>query len=220
MKYPLNFFLFKTFALLFFASSFTHGKEAFNVAPQLSSESLESIRGVSRQILAAKKSGSTDLSDVSQLNSFRAILDKLIAAELGSKSRRPNREKGQSIAHQLQSRERVAELRKAARADARALVNQSRNRNEINTSRVRNSTQNEASPDETAITEQRIQLFDRWATKLDSALADDSHKRLATLLSLRRQLSRNSQNSASDPSVLTPTPTLRAVSLSNTQAKQ
>jgi hypothetical protein len=176
----------------------------------LSPERLAAIRTVGRHVLAAKKSGTEDAADAAQLAGLRASLDALIAADLDPKNRTPITVQGQESGEQRKTREKVASLREAAHTDARAVAAQLRNRGEIKAAQARSQPELDTRSAGLPIGEQRARLFERWAQKLDAALADDGVERVVQLRELRDQL-RATQGNINEAPLTHDTPTLQAM---------
>lgn len=183
---------------------------ATSEARALNSAQLTAIRVISRNVLAAKKSGTEDGTDAAQLASLRASLDQLIAAELAPRIGTPITLQGEESGEQSRTRERVASLRESARADARAVAAQLRSRGELKAARVRNQPEQDTRSAGLPIGEQRARLFERWAQKLDAALADGGADRGAPLRELREQL-RATKGGVNDAPLTHGTPTLQAM---------
>lgn len=183
---------------------------AASEARALTPAQLSAIRGISRNVLAAKKSGQEDSADASQLASLRASLDALIAADLDPKNRAPITVQGQESNEQRKAREKFATLRDSARSDARALAAQLRSRSEIKAAQARSAPEANTRSAGLPIGEQRARLFERWASKLDAALADGNEDRAGQLRELRDQL-RATKGSVSEAPVTHGTPTLQAM---------
>jgi hypothetical protein len=176
----------------------------------LSPTQIQAIRGISRNVLAAKKSGVEDDADVAQLASLRGSLDQLIAADLDPKNRAPITVQGQESGEQRKTRARVTNLRDTARSDARAVVAQMRQRGETKAARARGTPEEDTRSAGLPIGEQRARLFERWAQKLDAALADENVDRSTELHALR-ELLRATHGSLSDAPITHGTPTLLAM---------
>ncbi len=168
-------------------------------AAHLSPERLAAIRGIGRNVLAAKKSGVEDDADAAQLARLRASLDALIAADLDPKNRTPITVQGQETGEQRKGRERVVALRESTRADARTLATQLRGTPEAD-------TRSAGLP----IGAQRARLFDRWAQELDTALAEGNEERAGQLRELRNRL-RATKGSVNPAPLVHGTPTLQAM---------
>lgn len=184
---------------------------ASEAAPRtLSPAQLGAIRGISRNVLAAKKSGSEDSADAAQLASLRASLDALIAADLDPRNRTPITVQGQESGEQRSVREKVARLRESARADARAVAAQLRSRGELKAAHARSQPGQDTRSAGLPIGEQRARLFERWAQKLDAALAEGNEDRTAQLRELRDQL-HATKGSVNEAPLTHRTPTLQAM---------
>lgn len=183
---------------------------AVSKAHALSPAQLTAIRSIGRNVLAAKKSGTEDGADVAQLISLRASLDQLIAADLDLGNRMPITVQGQENGEQSKMRKRIADLREAARADARAVAVQLRHRGELKAARAHATPAKDTRSAGLPIGVQRAYLFERWAQKLDAALAEDNADRLGQLRVLREQL-RVTRGSLSDAPITHSTPTLQAM---------
>ncbi|MDP2787522.1 MAG: hypothetical protein Q8O79_05550 [Pseudomonadota bacterium] len=162
---------------------------AVKAAPRgLAPAQLAAIRAIGRNVLAAKKSGADDPADAEQLVQLRASLDRLIAADLNPGNRIPITLLGQENAAQRTAAQTVAKRREAAHSDARALSGQFKQRAEFMVSRAQVDPQADTTSAGFAIGAQRAQLYERWAQKLDEALADDSPSRVGKLAELRDRL--------------------------------
>lgn len=179
-------------------------------ARALSPTQLAAIRGISRNVLAAKKSGSDDGADAAQLASLRASVDQLMAVDLDPKNRAPITVQGQESGEQGRTREKVAKLREVARSNAAAMASQLRRRGELNVAHLRSQPEQDTRSAGMPIGEQRARLFERWAQKLDAALADDGANRAAELRTLREQL-RVTRGGLSNVPLTHDTPTLQAM---------
>jgi len=183
---------------------------AASEARTLTPAQLTAIRGISRNVLAAKKSGPEDGADAAQLASLRASLDQLMADDIAPKNRPPVTLQGQESGEQRTTRERVASMREAARTDARAMAAQLRHRGELKAAHARSQPEQDTLSAGMPIGEQRARLFERWAQKLDAALAEDNADRAAGLAALREQL-RATHGSVSNAPIRRGTPTLQAM---------
>lgn len=179
-------------------------------AHTLSPAQLTAIRGIGRNVLAAKKSGTEDSADVAQLASLRAVLDALIAADFDPKNRTPITVQGQESGEQRKTREKVASLRETARSDARAMAAQLRSRSEIKAAHARSAPEADTRSAGLPIGEQRARLFERWAQKLDAALAEGNEDRVGQLRELRDQL-HATQGGVNEAPLAHRTPTLQAM---------
>jgi hypothetical protein len=176
----------------------------------LSPKQLSVVRRVGRNVLAAKKSGEEDSADAAQLDRLRAAVDALIAADLDPRNRTPISVQGEETVEQSQARERLSRLRASARADARVLSAQMRRRSEITAAQARGAAETVTRSAGLPIGEQRAHLFERWASKLEAALADDNEGRVGQLRELRDQL-RPTNGMVSDVPVTHGTPMLQAM---------
>lgn len=179
-------------------------KEAYALNPA----QIAAIRGISRNVLAAKKSGADNGDDGAQLSSLRARLDQLIGFELEPMSHSSITPEGQGGEDQRKTREKKVAIREAARSEGRAMAAQLRRYGDLKASRASGTPEADAA--QMSIDEQRAQMFVRWAQKLDAALADGNENRSADLLALRDQL--NSTNGrVTVPQPIRSTPTLQAM---------
>ena len=218
MNYPRYQALAGLLALLSLSANFAQAAErALQAPPVAASEAraltpaqLTAIRGASRNVLSAKKSGSEDGADAAQLASLRASLDALAAADHDPQNRAPITVQGQENSEQRKSRERLASLRESTRADARALAAQLRGRGELKAAQARSQPEQDTRSAGLPIGEQRARLFERWAHKLDAALAEGNEDRAGQLRELRDQL-RATKGTLSDAPVTHGTPTLQAM---------
>jgi len=155
---------------------------------ELAPEQLTAIRAIGRNVLAAKKSAIDDPADAEQLGRLRAAVHALAAAELETdKAAVITPQGGEAPAHPA-ARALAAERRDAARADARALVAQLRERGGLLASRAQVGDASGSTSAGLPMAEQRAHLFERWADKLDAALAETGPARTAQLMDLRNQL--------------------------------
>lgn len=189
-------------------SSTVMGKEG--VAHTLSPVQLNAIRAVGRHVLAAKKSGSDDPTDAEQLTRLRSTLDTLIAVDQDPKNRIPITVQGQESNEQRKKREHIAVLRESVRADARALATQLHKRSEMKAVLAQTTPEKETRSAGLPIGDQRARLFDRWAAKLDTTLAENNAERLSQLRELRDQL-RPIRSGVSEAPAAPGTPTLQAM---------
>jgi hypothetical protein len=179
----------------------------------LSPEQISAIRKVGRNVLAAKKSGAEDAPDAQQLAQLRATVSQIVAADLEPQNRSVL---SASVQNDMQKAGKSAESdarpphasRRAARANARALVAQLKGRGEWKASRSvpQDDTLSAGMP----IGKQRAQLFERWAEKLDNALADEGPDGQRELLALHQQL-QGELGRPSDVPAGRGTPTLKAM---------
>lgn len=179
-------------------------------ARSLAPAQLTAIRGIGRNVLSAKKSGGEDSADATELASLRASLDALIAADLDPRNGTPITVQGQETGEQRKAREEAASLRQSTRADARALAAQLRSRGEVKAAQARSTSEAETRSAGLPIGEQRARLFERWAQKLDAALAEDNEDRIGQLRELRDQL-RATKGSVNEAPLTHGTPTLQAM---------
>lgn len=176
----------------------------------LSPAQLSAIRGVSRNVLAAKKSGIEDGADADQLARLRSTVDQLIAADVDPRNRTPITVQGKESDEQRDVRDRVSRLRDTSRADARAVAAQLRQRGEVKAAHARRMSEDDTRSAGLPVGAQRARLFERWAQKLDAALADDNADRTTELRALREQLGAT-HGSLSDAPITHGTPTLQAM---------
>lgn len=158
---------------------------ATNEVRALSPAQITAIRGISRNVLAAKKSGGQDSEDVAQLSRLRASVDALIAADIQPVSITVA---GEESSDQRSTRDKIVRLREVAGGEAHALVAQLRSRSELKAARARGRAEESTHSAGLPIDEQRARLFERWANKLDSAINADGGDRLMKLNELRQQL--------------------------------
>ncbi len=176
----------------------------------LSPEQISAIRKVGRNVLAAKKSGQEDGSDVAQLASLRASVEALIAADLSLESRAAISAQGQDDGENAKQGRMRADKQESARAQARALASQLRQRSELKAAQFRSSPDIQSRSAGLPIGEQRARLIERLARKLDVALADVGADRVSDLHELRQQL-QPSLGRVSEASLTHGTPTLQAM---------
>lgn len=146
------------------------------------------IRAIGRNVLAAKKSAVDDPADAEQLGKLRAAVESLIASELDAKMQAPITAQGEEAPGLSPTRAAAIELRETARADARVLAGQLRQRAGLMASRAQSGGASETKSAGLQMGSQRAQLFDRAAQKLDAALAANDSERVAQLHALRDQL--------------------------------
>ncbi len=168
------------------------------------------IRAISRNVLAAKKSAVDDPADVEQLVKLRAAVDTLIATELDAKMRAPITAQGEEAPGLSPARAAALDLRETVRTDARALAGQLRQRAGLMASRVQAGGVSETKSAGMPMGNQRAQLFDRAAQKLDAALAANDSERVAQLHALRDQLQAGPGRLVDAP-LTRGTPTLQAM---------
>lgn len=179
-------------------------------AHALNPAQIAAIRSISRNVLAAKKSGADDGTDAAQLASLRASLDQLVDANLAPQNRMPITLQEQEGTEQRKSREKISNLRESARTDARAVAAQMRRRGEGQISQARSISEGETLSAGMPVGEQRAHLFQRLAQKLDAALVDDGVDRSNELRVLRDQLNAT-HGSLSNAPLSHGTPTLQAM---------
>lgn len=177
-------------------------KEAYALNPS----QIAAIRVISRNVLAAKKSGADNSDDAAQLSSLRTRLDQLISVELEPMSHSSNTPEGQRSEDLSKARAKKAALREAGRSDGRDMVTQLRRYGDLKASRASSTQEGDAGSTRMSIDDQRTQLFTRWAQKLEAALADGNENRTSELLALRDQLNSSSGSvTAAQPTRGTPT---------------
>ncbi len=152
----------------------------------LSAAQLSAIRGVSRTVLAAKKSGAEDAADLGQLNQLRGALERLIAAEFSPAQGRIALEHDGRDARA--GAERNVTAREALQFELRSMVSQLRNRSQRPSLPNRIDDDREVFSSGMPIRSQRSEMFERWTSALDTALAGPSAERTALLLGLHQQL--------------------------------
>lgn len=150
------------------------------------------IRIISRNVLAAKHSGVEDGADAAQLANLRAMVDRLVLAELEAAKQGTQDATGKEATPRT-TPEGAEGLTAAARADASGVATQLRLRSEHLQARSRSGPEAAVLSAGHAVGEQRARLFDRWAEKLDVALGQEGNERTARLLALRDQLRPASQ---------------------------
>lgn len=187
-------------------ASVTTGGEAHALSPA----QLTVIRGISRNVLVAKKSGVEDSPDLAQLANLRASLDQLVAADLDPSNRVPITVQGQESSPQRRTREKVTRLREVTRTDAQAVGAQLRQHGELKMAHARSAPEADSFSAGLPIGMQRAHLFERWAQKLDAALADGNEDRTIALFALREQLRAN-HGSLSEVPTTHGTPMLQAM---------
>lgn len=171
---------------------------------------ITAIRIISRNVLAAKRSGAEESTDAAHLASLRVSLDQLIAADLDPQNRTPITVQGQESDEQRKTSEKVARLREAARSDALAVVEQLNHRGELKAAHARATPEEDTRSAGLPVGEQRAQLFERLAHKLSAALADGNENRTTDLLELREQLG-STKRGVTNALLTHATPTLLAM---------
>ncbi len=179
---------------------------------------IAAIRGISRNVLAAKKSGAENGDDAAQLASLRSSVDALIAADLDAARDTPITVQGQESNEQRKVREKVVSLRQAARTEASGLVTQLRQRSERKKAVSQDSPEADAHSAGLPVGEQRARMFEQWAQKLDAALADGNDRRTVQLRELREQLQAK-QSGVVEAPYPRGTPTLQAMPADYVPAK-
>lgn len=160
---------------------------------------LSVIRGISRNVLAAKKNRTANNEDVVQLAELRTELDALIAAELEAEDHKttpvePNsgasvRRENMDASAQGPIPPRMAAMHAAGRDLASKLNRRAKRKNQFHLSRPDSDlTGNEKLLNGFPLTEQRTHLFDRWGKSLDAALAAEDADRVVQLQNLRNSL--------------------------------
>lgn len=173
----------------------------------LSPARISAIRGIGRSVLVAKKSGQEDLEDTAQLTSLRASVDALLSTDTQPALITVANEES---SEQRRVRDKVTRLRETARGDARAVAVQLRNHSERIAARVHSQDEEGTRSAGMPIGEQRAHLFERWASKLDAALAADGGERLSKLNELHQQL-KATDGRVSEVPLTRGTPTLQAM---------
>lgn len=146
---------------------------------------ISTIRSISRNVLSAKKSGNEDNSDAAELDNLRNSLEQLIEAEGLIMSETTSTDEN---GNRLRSTEKSLAFRAKARANARAMVAQFRQRGERSADHGHRTSQMETSSAGLPIGSQRTEMFENWANKLDEALNDDTEDKTRRLLELRSRL--------------------------------
>jgi hypothetical protein len=196
--------------LLCASAELSFAQESRPEARPLSTDQLSSIRVISRNILAAKKSGIDDSADVEQLKNFRTTLDKLIAAELDPKNRLPIALRGQDNGERRRRHDEAETLRKAARSDANKLTASMRQHSQRKMLQTREQEGDQTASSGLPVGEQRAMLFERWVQKLETALSDNTGDRAGQLLALQKQLGSTFGKVNAIPTARS-TPTLQAM---------
>lgn len=173
-------------------------------------EQIAAIRSISRGVLAAKKSGVEDATDLQQLLQLRNVVDRLVTAEFDPKNRPTISLQGQQSAHQSKQAQQMSADKNTTRADARAVAAQLRDHSQIVRTRHTSQDDGEARSAGLPIGEQRAKIFERLAQHLDTALAGEGDERLSGLRELQSQLSGSSKAGITAPSKR-PTPTMQAM---------
>lgn len=177
---------------------------------ELSPVQINAIRLVGRHILTAKRHSQEDGIDKAQLESLRGSLDQLISADVSLNTQSAITPQGQENTEQRKLIKRNLATHDAAFNSAKSLSQQLRGHGE---SKIVTDTQSEALSTHSAglpIGKQRAEMFEKWADKLDAALADDGSGRLVKLQALRTQLQSTDGKISAAP-INHGTPTLQAM---------
>ena len=183
---------------------------------ELAPAQLTAIRAIGRNVLAAKKSAVEDPADAAQLTTLRAMVDTLIATDLVLKAPIPITLQGGETPATSPARAAALTLRETTRTEARAFAVQMRQRS----AQMASSTQTAPSAQSGGVSgttsagmpvaNQRAQLFERMAQKLDTALAANNPDRVVQLHALRDQLQAG-RGKLVDAPLTHGTPTLQAM---------
>lgn len=184
----------------------------------LSPVQITAIRGISRNVLAAKKSGADNGEDAAQLASLRSTVDALIAADLDAAHDTPITVQDQESKEQRKLHEKVLSLHQVARTEAKGMVTQLRQRSERRKAESQDPSEVDTRSAGLPVGEQRARLFEQWAQKLDAALADGNERRTVQLHELREQLEAK-QSGAVEAPYPRGTPTLQAMPADYSPAK-
>lgn len=176
----------------------------------LAPEHLQVVRAVSQNVLMAKARSTADLFDNQRLERLRATINQLLAAEFDPQNQGLVTVEGQETKDQRKSRSVIAERRAKAHADGREVSREIRERARRNGSRAQGGQTTDAVSGGYSVEHQRARLFERWADKLDAALADNNPERVPQLLALRGQLQPN-KGGLIDAPLTYSTPTLQAM---------
>jgi hypothetical protein len=173
-------------------------------------EQLSAVRAIGRGVLAAKRGGSDDPADAEHLGRLRASLDALIAADLDPGNRSPITLQGQETGEQRRLQQRILRMHEALRADAWATAAELRRWAAAKAARAQAAPEADTRSAGLPIGAQRARMFERWAERLDAALAEGNENRLIELQELREQLSAT-PSSIDDAPLSRGTPTLQAM---------
>jgi hypothetical protein len=196
-----------------------HGGHAAEPSPPaaqvLAPDQLDAIRSISRSVLAAKKSGTDNPADGVQLAGLRAVLDQLLAAEFDPNNQSPITAKSSQGPTAIGAKAPVNASRAQAQSQALVVLEQLRQRaagapisQSTSVFAVR-SDSTEVTSGGLPVGEQRSRAFERWATKLEAAIAPDNPNRGVQLWQLREQLKPSKQ--LPDAPVARRTPSLQAM---------
>lgn len=180
----------------------------------LSPTQISVIRMVGRNILAAKKSGQEDGSDKAQLDNLKNTVDQLISVQINSQSviTPVSEQAAQTQDRQQTSKlnKRDSEARDTAFTHAKDFSKKLRQQNESRMALTAQSPELEAHSAGLPVGTQRAAMFQKWADKLDDALAQDDHTRMTKLIGLRMQL-QSVDGQVSEAPYNRGTPTLQAM---------
>jgi len=165
----------------------THQNES--VLRSLSPVQMNVIRSVGRHILTAKRHSQDGLADNEQLAILREGIDRLISAEgsLSAQSVITSQVHGNN--EQLTTRTQNKLSRDMALNQAKQLSQQLRSHHQL----AKTMLEEQPTAEKTLsaglpIGKQRAEMFEKWADKLDAALADDEGERLTKLQMLKAQI--------------------------------
>ena len=177
---------------------------------ELAPAQLTAIRAIGRNVLAAKKSAVEDPADAAQLSTLRAMVDTLIATDLALKAPIPITLQGGETPATSPARAAALTLRETTRTEARAFAVQMRQRSAQMASGAQSAGASGTTSAGMPVANQRAQLFERMAQKLDTALAANNLDRVAQLHVLRDQLQAG-RGKLVDAPLTHGTPTLQAM---------
>lgn len=177
---------------------------------ELAPAQLTVIRAIGRNVLAAKKSAVEDPADAAQLSALRTMVDTLIATDLDPKIPAPVVLQGAETPATSPARAAALTLRETTRTEARAFAVQLRQRSAQMASSAQSGEASGTTSAGMPVANQRAQLFERMAQKLDTALAANNPDRVAQLHALRDQLQAG-RGKLVDAPLTHGTPTLQAM---------
>lgn len=165
----------------------THQNES--VLHALSPVQMNVIRSVGRHILTAKRHSQEGVADNEQLAILREGVDRLISAEGSLSAQSVITLNAQDKNEQVATRNQNKLSRDTALNQAKQIGQQLRSHHQF----AKKMLEDQPTAEHTLsaglpIGKQRAEMFEKWADKLDAALADDEGERLTKLQMLKAQL--------------------------------
>lgn len=182
-----------------------------SVLHALSPVQMNVIRSVGRHILTAKRHSQDGVADNEQLAILREGIDRLISAEGSLSAQSVITLHAQDKNEQVATRNQNKLSRDTALNQARQLSQQLRSHHQF----AKAMSEDQPAAEHTLsaglpIGKQRAEMFEKWADKLDAALADDEGERLTKLQMLKAQLQSTDANQLIAP-IEHGAPTLQAM---------